>query len=176
MFIDVDPKEAKGPGRAKTDPLLDLVSSMAYLKSDPDKLIVHCAGATYGCTHTWMAPHWKIDPTLHDRAQTAMAKESLGDCIASNPLLGSEDGWSATKCVKEMSSSLSTASATPLMALSMPTQLVQQTSIFPIQGKAHITTLKDQLDLETYLCWENSAFQGGFERVENHVEAWESWL
>jgi len=59
MFIDVDPKEAKGPGGAKTDPLLDLVLSMAYLKSDLDKLIVHCAGAAYGCTHTWVAPRWK---------------------------------------------------------------------------------------------------------------------
>jgi len=47
MFIDMDPKEAKGPGGAKTDPLLDLMSSMAYLKSDPEKLIVCCAGATY---------------------------------------------------------------------------------------------------------------------------------
>jgi len=27
MFIDTDPKEAKGPGGAKTDPLLELVSS-----------------------------------------------------------------------------------------------------------------------------------------------------
>jgi hypothetical protein len=59
MFIDADLKEAKGPGGAKIDPLLDLVSSMAYLKSDPDKLIVRCAGAAYRCTHTWVAPRWK---------------------------------------------------------------------------------------------------------------------
>jgi len=47
-FIDVIQRKAKGPGGAKTDPLLDLVLSMAYLKSDLDKLIVHCAGAAYG--------------------------------------------------------------------------------------------------------------------------------
>jgi hypothetical protein len=163
MFIDADPKEAKGPGGAKTDPLLDLVSSMAYLKSDPDKLIVRCAGAAYGCTHTWVAPRWKtrvykhasgcsklddIDPTLRDRVRTAMAKESLGDRVASNPLLDSEDGQPAAKRIKETSSSLSMASATPPMASSMPTQSVQQTSIFPIQRKARIAALKDQLDLD----------------------------
>jgi hypothetical protein len=29
-----------------------------------------------------------------------------------------------------------------------PTQSVQQTSIFPVQRKAHIAALKDQLDLD----------------------------
>jgi hypothetical protein len=159
MFIDADPKEAKGPGGAKTDPLLDLVSSMAYLKSDPDKLIVRCAGATYGCTHTWVAPHWKthvykhaagcskldsIDPTLRDRVRTAMVKESLGDRVASNPLLNSEDGQPAAKRIK----SPSIASATCSEASSVPAQPVQQTSIFPVQRKARIAALKDQLDLD----------------------------
>lgn len=167
MFIDADPKEAKGPGGAKTDPLLDLVSVMAYMKSNPGKLIVRCAGAAYGCTHTWVAPHWKtrvykhaarcnkldsIDPTLRDKVRTAMAKESLGDRVESNPLLASEDGQPAAKCVKEMPSSLSLESpklAAPFMAVpSKPALPVRQTSIFPVQRKAQISALKDQLDLD----------------------------
>lgn len=89
-----------------------------------------------------------IDPTLRDRVRTAMAKESLGDRVASNPLLHSEDGQPAAKRIKEMSSSLSTASATPPTASSMPTQSVRQTSIFLVQRKARIAALKDQLDLD----------------------------
>jgi hypothetical protein len=121
LFIDADPKEAKGPGGAKTDPLLDLVSAMAYMKSDPGKLIVRCAGAAYGCTHR-VAPRWKtrvykhaagcnkldsIDPTLRDKVRTAMAKESLGDRVESNPLLASEseDGQPAAKRIKKTPSS-----------------------------------------------------------------------
>ena len=83
MYIDADPKVAKGPGGAKTDPLLDLVLAHVYLKSNLNgKLLVCCAGATYGCTHNWATPRWKtcifkhtvgcskldsIDPTLHNR-------------------------------------------------------------------------------------------------------------
>ena len=135
MFVDADPKEAKGPGGAKTDPLLDIVSVMAYMKSDPGKLIVHCAGTAYGCTHTWVAPRWKthvckhaagcnkldsIDPTLCDKVHTAMVKESLGDHVESNPLLASEDGQPSAKCANEMPSSHSLElpeSATPFMAV-----------------------------------------------------------
>ena len=163
VFIDADPKEAKGPGGAKTDPLLELVSTMAYMKSDPGKLIVRCAGAAYGCTHTWVAPRWKtrvykhaagcnrldrIDPTLRDKVRTAMAKESLGDRVESNPLSASEDRQPTAKRVKRMASSLSLESATPFTELSTPAPSVQQTSIFPVQRKARIAALKDQLDLD----------------------------
>jgi hypothetical protein len=162
-FIDADPKEAKGPGGAKTDPLLDLVSTMAYMKSNPGKLIVRCAGATSGCTHTWVAPRWKtrvykhaagcnkldnISPTLCDQVRTAMAKESLGDRVESNPLLASEDGRPAAKRINTMPSSLSLKSATPSTVPSKPAPSVRQTSIFPAQRKARVAALKDQLDLD----------------------------
>ena len=156
MFIDADPKEAKGSGGAKTDPLLDLVSVMAYMKSNPGKLIVRCAGAAYGCTHTWVAPRWKTrvykDTTLRDKVCTAMVKESLGDHVESNPLLASEDGQPAAKRVKEMPSSLSLELpelAAPFVAVpSKPALPVRQTSMFPVQRKARISALKDQLNLD----------------------------
>jgi hypothetical protein len=166
MFIDADLKEAKGPGGAKTDPLLDLVSTMAYMKSNPGKLIVRCTGAAYGCTHTWVAPRWKtrvykhaagcnkldsIDPTLRDKVRTAMAKESLGDRVESNSMFASEDGQPAAKRLKKMSSSSLTPpleSATHFTTPSKPAPSVRQTSIFPVQRKARIAALKDQLDLD----------------------------
>jgi len=77
-----------------------------------------------------------------------MAKEPLGNRVASNPLLDSEDGQPAAKCIKEIFLSPSMASTTRSTASSMPTQLVQQTSISPVQRKARIAALKDQLDLD----------------------------
>jgi hypothetical protein len=69
---------------------------MAHMKSDPEKLIGHCAGAAYGCTHTWVTPRWKtciykhaagatnwtVSTTLRDKVRT---KETLGDRVGSNP-------------------------------------------------------------------------------------------
>ncbi|KAG1743283.1 uncharacterized protein EDB91DRAFT_1081218 [Suillus paluster] len=89
LYTDTKQIPAKGKGGAKVDPLMDLLS-------DPQKMIVWCAGAEYGCATTWAAPHWKtrvfghalpcgklnkINLTLWDRVRTAMAKESLGDRV-----------------------------------------------------------------------------------------------
>ena len=83
---------------------------MAYMKSDPGKLIVRCAGAAYGCTHTWVVPRRKTQVYKHaaghnklDRGShtAAIARESLGDRVESNPLLALEDGQLAAKRVKK---------------------------------------------------------------------------
>lgn len=161
MFVDAAPTLAKGPGGAKVDPLLDLVSKMAYLKTNPTKLIVRCAGAAYGCTHTLAAPRWKtrvfkhavgcnkldnIDPTLCDKIQTVMAGESLGDHVKKNPLIATDDGPPPAKRVKETPNPTKTPTV-PTEPLK-PAKSTKQTSIFPIQHKARIVALKDQLDLD----------------------------
>jgi hypothetical protein len=165
MFTDAADPTPKCPGGAKVDPLLNLVSAMAYLKSEPEKLIVRCAGAAFGCTHTLAAPRWKtrvfkhafgcskldkIDPTLREKVRTAMAGESLGDRVENNPLLASEDGQPAAKRMKETPPSKSAGSTIEPTASSRAAsiQSTTQTSIFPAQRKARITALKDQLDLD----------------------------
>ena len=59
LYTDAKQIPAKGKGGAKVDPLMDLLSVNTYLKSDPQKMIVRCAGAEYGCATTWAAPRWK---------------------------------------------------------------------------------------------------------------------
>jgi hypothetical protein len=53
VYRDAEPIPVKGKGGAKVDPVMDLVSVNTYLKSNPEKMIVRCAGAEYGCTTTW---------------------------------------------------------------------------------------------------------------------------
>lgn len=162
QYIDIPPEMAKGPGGAKPDPLLDLVSSHAYLKSDPaKKKIVRCAGAAYGCDHTAAAPRWKqrvfshavmcakldkVDATLRDQVRTAMAQKSLGERVESTDSLEQDHQQPPLKRTKTLPSDIPTAAAAG--ASGGTASGLKQSSVFPASRKARIAKLKDQLDFD----------------------------
>lgn len=154
LYQDAEPIPVKGKGGAKVDPLMDLISVNTYLRSNPQKMVVRCAGAEYGCATTWAAPRWKtrvfghalqcgkldkIDVTLRDRVRTVMAKESLSGRVGSQrPLLPSTELESPASSVSTRVTVTSTSSGAPL----------KQKFIYPLQRKARISALKDQLDFD----------------------------
>lgn len=163
-FQDVPPVEPRGPGGAKKDPLLDLVSSYAYLKSDPKKkVIVRCAGAAYGCSHTSSAPRWKrrvldhtvmcakldsVDPTLRDRIRTSLAQQSLGERVES---LGSQQVDSQPpplKRTRTLPDLMPGSSATTSNTSTAGGTHLKQPSVFSASRKARVAKLKDQLDFD----------------------------
>lgn len=154
LYTDAERVPAKGKGGAKVDPLMDLLSVNTYLKSDPKKMIVRCAGAAYGCATTWAAPRWKtrvfghalqcgkldkIDSTLRDRVRTAMSKESLG---------GRVEGQSLPVPSVECEPVDVTPTSSTVSLRGTPSALLKQKSIYPSQRKARIAALKDQLDFD----------------------------
>lgn len=158
LYDDAEPMVAKGKGGAKVDPLLDLVSVNTYLKSNPKKMIVRCAGAEYGCSTTWAAPRWKtrvfghavvcgkldkIDLTLRDCVCNAMAKESLGGRVGKS---GSESV--IPKAENPVNNHATMATSTLATSIPQSSMLLKQTSIYPLQRKARIAALKDQLDFD----------------------------
>ena len=153
LYRDADPIPAKGKGGAKVDPLMDLISVNTYLESDPQKMIVRCAGAEYGCATTWAAPRWKtrvfghavqcgkldkVDITLRDRVRTAMANESLGDRVSNQSALMHSPKYNAPAAKQDVNSHHANTRQPAL----------KQTSIYPSQRKARISAIKDQLDLD----------------------------
>ncbi|KAG1795525.1 hypothetical protein EV424DRAFT_1598569 [Suillus variegatus] len=154
LYTDAERVPAKGKGGAKVDPLMDLLSVNTYLKSDPKKMIVRCAGAAYGCATTWAAPRWKtrvfghalqcgkldkIDSTLRDCVRTAMSKESLG---------GRVEGQSLPVPSVECEPVDVTPTSSMVSLRGTPSALLKQKSIYPSQRKARIAALKDQLDFD----------------------------